>query len=111
MAIIQTTTTAVPKLTQHNVKAQLRAVGVKCDRTEFEEYRVVPAGLAERKEERQAYYTNDLLDALQTGLRMAQPLHTCRNCGNEVFATETAMQGVRCSECNAYNWLTTKGGK
>lgn len=53
------------KLTIASVKAQLKIVGVRFAKTEYGEYRI-------GNNERQAYYTDDLVDALQTGLRMAK---------------------------------------
>lgn len=53
------------KLTQASVKKQLRAVGVSF-RSKDGEFRVALGN------EASAYYTNDLADALSTGLYMSQ---------------------------------------
>ena len=54
------------KLTQAAVKARLREVGVRFKKTEWGDY-VVNVG----DREATAYHTDDLQDALDTGLAMA----------------------------------------
>jgi hypothetical protein len=54
------------------VRRQLDEVGIRIGKTPHEEFRVTPKGYSRRDAEAQAYYTSDLQDALDTGLKMSK---------------------------------------
>lgn len=69
--------------TLKQAKAELKDLGLTLKKTEFDEYRVSFGNV-----ERSAYYTNDLDDAVETGLVMAQHKRVKETlaCGNPVVA-------------------------
>lgn len=62
------------KLRLAHVRLYLASLGMRITwNGEYREYRVAPAYLPERLAEPEAYYTDDLLDAMLTAERMAAP--------------------------------------